>query len=232
MKKIGIIGGLGPESTLDYYKGIIDAFKPSYNDNGYPEIVIESLDLKSFVELGMSGDWASITEILAGCFNAMWRSGAEFGAIASNTPHRVFDDVQSRTELPLISIVNATCDYSKHRGIESVCLLGTAFTMRADFYKNKLAARGIETVVPAEDEIDYIQEKLFTEIELGIIKPETKQRFLEIINRIRTTRSVQGLILGCTELPLIIKPNDTDLEYINTTQIHIDAIVKHCIGAD
>lgn len=232
MKKIGIIGGLGPESTLDYYKGIIDAFKPTYNDNGFPEIVIESLDLKSFVEQGMSGDWDSIITKLSGCFNAMQRSGAEFGVIASNTPHRVFDEVQQRTSLHLISIVDSCCDYAKHRGIESVCLLGTGFTMRAEFYRTKLAARGIETVVPSESEIDYIQEKLFTEIELGIIKPETKKGFLEIIERVRSTSGVQGLILGCTELPMIIKTEDTDLEYINTTQIHIDAIVKHCIGAE
>lgn len=232
MKKIGIIGGLGPESTLDYYKGIIDAFKPSYNDSGFPEIVIESLDLKSFVERGMSGDWIAITDILSARFNAMQRSGAEFGVIASNTPHRVFDEVQSKTSLPLISIVDACCDYAKHKGIDSVCLLGTAFTMRADFYKTKLSARGIETVVPHEDEIDYIQEKLFTEIELGIIRPETKRGILEIIERIGSSEGVQGVILGCTELPMIIKPDDIDLEYINTTQIHIDAIVKHCIGAE
>lgn len=226
MKKTAIIGGIGPESTLDYYRGIIDAFKPTYADTGFPELIIESLDLKTVITAAGEGRWDYIVQTFAAKFSSMKNAGADFGVIASNTPHRVFRDIQAGTALPLISIVSETAAYIRGRGITRVCLLGTGFTMRSDFFVRELEESGIAAVVPPPDDIDYIQEKLMSEIELGAIRENTKKRFLEIVARTGKEHCVEGLVLGCTELPLIIKPEDTGLHYIDTMRIHIEAIVK------
>ena len=129
MKKIGIVGGLGPESTLDYYKGIIDAFKPDYEKNGYPEICIESVDLRTFVTYAEYNQWENVTDALAEKFENLRKNGCDFGVIASNTPHMVFNQITDRTSLPLISIVETSCEYAHQLGLKKLCLLGTRFTM-------------------------------------------------------------------------------------------------------
>jgi aspartate racemase len=228
MKKIGIVGGLGPESTLDYYRGIIDAFKPTYETLGFPEIAVESVDLRSFTEQAQGGEWDRIAAMLIDRFEILRRGGADFGAIASNTPHRVFDQVQKGTTLPLISIVEATRDHALQLGAAKLCLLGTGFTMRSDFFQRTFRKADIEVVVPNQEEIEYIQDKIFSEIEFGIIKEDTKAGFLRILWRIETEQQIKGVILGCTELPMLLKPGDFSLHYIDTTAIHIAAIVDRC----
>lgn len=228
MKKIGIVGGLGPESTIDYYRGIIDAFKPTYAKLGYPEIAIESVDLHVFTEDAQTGDWDRIAATLIERFEILHRGGAQFGAIASNTPHKVFNQVQAGTDLPLLSIVQAARDYTLKLGLKRVCLLGTGFTMKSDFYQRAFLEAGIDVIVPDPQEIEYIQDKIFSEVEFGIIKEETKSRFLSIIDRIESQHHVAGLILGCTELPMLLKAQDISLQYIDTTAVHISAIVEYC----
>ena len=183
MKKIGIVGGLGPESTIDYYRGIIDAFKSTYQTHGFPEIAVESVDLRWFTEQAEGGGWDTIAAMLIDRCETLRRSGAEFGAIASNTPHRVFSQVQQGTALPLLSIVEATCEHVLRLGAAKLCLLGTGFTMKSDFFQRIFQRAGLEVAVPNPEEIEYIQEKIFSEIEFGIIKSETKTGFLEIIKR-------------------------------------------------
>lgn len=227
MKKIGIIGGIGPESTLDYYRGIIDAFKPDYDRSGYPEIIIDSLDLRSTAAL-MDGKWDELSRLFSERFERLRLAGADFGVIASNSPHRVFDAIKHGTRLPLLSIVDETCRRIEEKGMTSVCLLGTASTMRSGFYAAALAERGIRASVPEEEEIDYIQEKLFTEIELGVIKDATRKELVRIIGRVHSRTPVEGVILGCTELPLILSPGDFPFDCINTTAIHVEGIVRRC----
>ena len=228
MKKIGLIGGLGPESTLEYYRGIIEAFRPTYEQHGFPEIVIESVNLRSFTEQAESGEWDAIAAALTDRLEVLRKAGAHFGAICSNTPHRVFEQVQQATRLPLVSIVEAARDHILRLGISRLCLLGTRFTMQSDFFKRALEPAAIRVVVPAVSEIEYIQEKIFSEIEFGIIKPATKARFLSIIQRLEHEQQIQGVILGCTELPMLLKPEDMHLHYVDTTAIHIAAIVTRC----
>jgi aspartate racemase len=228
MKKIGIVGGLGPESTLDYYRGIIDAFKPTYETLGFPEIAVESVDLRSFTEQAQGGEWDRIAAMLIDRFEILRRGGADFGAIASNTPHRVFDQVQKGTTLPLLSIVEATRDHALQLGAAKLCLLGTGFTMRSDFFQRTFRKAGIEVIVPNQEEIKYIQDKIFSEIEFGIIKEDTRAGFLRILRRIETEQQIEGVILGCTELPMLLKPEDFSPHYIDTTAIHIAAIVDRC----
>ncbi len=228
MKKIGIIGGLGPASTIDYYRGIIAAFQPTYQSSGFPEIAVESVDLRSFTEQTRAGRWEAIAGMLIDRFEALRQGGAELGAIASNTPHRVFDQVQQGTALPLLSIVEATREHTLRLGVARLCLLGTAFTMQSDFYQRSFQAAGMELFVPNPDEIEYIQQKIFSEIEFGTIRAETKAGFLRIIERIETEQQIQGVILGCTELPMLLRSEDFGLHYIDTTAIHIAAIVERC----
>jgi aspartate racemase len=230
MKKIGIIGGLGPESTIDYYRGIISAFTPTYEQLGFPEITVQSVDLRVFTSLAAAGAWDEIAVMLAERCELLRNSGADFGAIASNTPHRVFEQVQRGTALPLLSIVEAARDHAVRLGVQKLCLLGTRFTMEADFYQLSFAQAGLQVVVPSSEEIAYIQEKIFSEIEFGTIVKKTKAGFLSIINRIDADEGIQGVILGCTELPLLLKPGDFRLHYIDTTALHIAAIVERCRG--
>lgn len=228
MKKIGLIGGLGPESTIEYYKGIINAFKPEYEINGYPDIIIESVNLKYFVELAGNNEWEKMSDILAEKCDALKNAGAEFGAITSNTPHNAFNLIKEKTSLPLISIVEATCNYAGKSGLKKLCLMGTQFTMSAHYYQDVFDKKNIELILPSIEEQDYIHTKLFAEIEHGIIKQDTKNRLLLIYQRIEQNYKTEGLILGCTELPLIIKPEDIKTKYIDTIAVHIDEIVKYC----
>jgi aspartate racemase len=228
MKKIGIVGGLGPESTVDYYRGIIEAFNPTYEQLGYPEIGIESVDLRSFTADAQEGAWDKIASIISNRFEILRWGGAQLGAIASNTPHKVFDQVQQNTSLPLLSIVAAARDHADQLGVKTLCLLGTKSTMESDFFPRTFQEAGITVVVPNPEEIDYIQEKLFSEIEFGVIKGSTKDRFVSVIDRIAADQNIEGVILGCTELPLLLKPEDISMQYIDTTAIHIAKIIERC----
>lgn len=226
MKRAGIIGGIGPESTIDYYKSIINGFKEDFNASGFPELIIDSLDLRYIVGLASAGEWELMTEIISERFNRLKSCGADFGVIASNTPHRVFNEISSKTDLPLISIVTETCSHIRTLGLKRLLLLGTGFTMRASFYRDELSLSGVEVFVPDENEINYIQHKLMTEIELGIIKTDTKQDLIKIIDRAVSSHDVEGVIMGCTELPGIIGENDIRIEYIDTMRIHIAGIIN------
>ena len=228
MKKIGIIGGLGPESTNNYYKGIIKAFENSYNETGYPEIFIDSLNLREFVLYEEKDEWDKITNLLVKSADNLKKAGASFGAIASNTPHYVFNKVQANTKLPLISIVKSARQYAKTNDFEKLGLLGTKFTMKAHFYQDAFLKEGIKLYTPSEEEINYIHKKLFSEIEFGIIKQTTKNEFIRIIEHMKNKYKIEGIILGCTELPLIVKNEDISIPLLDTAQLHIKSIVKYC----
>ncbi len=228
MKKVGIVGGLGPESTVAYYQGIIDAFKPTFDLIGYPEIAIESVNLKAVMTHSEKFGWENIGALIAKKFESLRLGGADFGVIASNTPHIVFDSIQSQTFLPLQSIVDVTLNHATQQKYSKLCLLGTKTTMNAVFYQNMFEKENIELVVPNNEEKEYIHNKLFSEIEFGIVKEETKKNFLSIIERIEKEEKVEGVILGCTELPMVIEPGDIKIGYLDTTRIHIEAVVDIC----
>ncbi|MBN1482750.1 amino acid racemase [candidate division KSB1 bacterium] len=228
MKKIGILGGLGPESTLVYYRGIIDAFKSTYEIAGYPEMIIESLNLKQVAAWAENGEWQRIADLISRCFTTMHSAGANFGVIASNTPHKVFRLIQRQTQLPLISIVSAARAYAQKNRLKKLLLLGTKFTMQGDFYQQEFTQQGMEIVTPDAREQDYIHKKIFSEITLGILNQSTKREMRKIINR--HLLGVQGVILACTELPLILNSHDVQLACLDTTQIHINSITEYCRG--
>ena len=171
--------------------------------------------------------WSELAQEFAHRFEVMRDAGAEIGAMASNTPHKIFDEIQNNTKLPLLSIVKATCDEARKKNLTRLLLLGTKFTMVSDFYLNQFNQFGIELVVPKNSEQDYIHDKIFKEIEHGELLADTRQRMLDIIDNHRD-KILDGVIFGCTELPLLIHKDNIDLYYLNTTQLHIDAIVRAC----
>lgn len=230
MRKIGIIGGLGPEATVDYYKRIT-AFFHHYNQSlSTPEIIIYSIDLAELFQLVEEQRWGLLATMLTTKLTSLKNAGADFAVISANTPHIVFDQVLAQSPLPLISIVDVALEAAKRMGAKKVGLLGTKFTMQANFFGERFSRDGITVVVPDVQDQQFIQEKLVTEIELGIMKEDTRLALLSIIKRMKERDNIEAAILGCTELPLILGDNDAKVPLLNTTAIHVEEICKYCIG--
>lgn len=230
MKRIGIIGGLGPEATVDYYRRIVDFFHQENLSLSTPEIIIYSTDIAELFRLVGDGDREALVEWLAVKVRGLEAAGADFAVISANTPHIVFDRVSAKSPIPLLSIVEATRERARSMGLKRLGLLGTKFTMEANFFGSCLAKDGIAVLVPDEADQEFIHEKLVKEIELGIFSDETRQGLLSIIGRMAGDKLLDGIILGCTELPLILEQNQCALPLLNTTEIHVSAICKYCLG--
>jgi aspartate racemase len=224
--KIGIVGGIGPESTVDYYKKIISGYRKIITDGSYPEIIINSIDMNKMIAIMERNAWDELCEALSGAIKALKAAGADIAVIASNTPHVVFDKIKELSPLPLISIVEVTAERAFEIGCRKVGLLGTGFTMREHFYQDVLQRFGIKTVVPSVEQQNYIHQKLFSEIELGIIKDETRRELVKIVNALESQFEIDGLILGCTELPLIIGQKDFSIPVIDTVEIHVQKVIE------
>ncbi|MDH3381686.1 MAG: amino acid racemase [Flavobacteriaceae bacterium] len=228
MKKIGIIGGIGPESTVEYYRGIIDTFR-QVKEHKLPEIILYSASVYELLELVDKKKWKELIDYLLRMITSLKLAGAEFALISANTPHIVFDEVLEKSPLPLLSIVEETFKATKLLKIKKIGLIGTKFTMGSSFYAKTFSKDDIQVVVPNADEQAYIHNKLMTEIELGIIKDETRDGLLSIIKRMKDDQNIEGIILGCTEFSLILKQNAFGIPFLNTTAIHIESIVNYCL---
>lgn len=231
MRKIGIIGGTGPESTVDYYNEIINAFKDGSGDMNYPEIIIYSINLSKMISLMRAGQYDEVIGYLVDKIGCLEKAGAEFAVLSANTPHIFFDQIREKSRLPLISIVEATCAETVRRGLKRPGLIGTDFTMNASFYPDIFRKQGIQVVMPDDEDKKLISFKLFNEIELGIFKDETRQELIRIIEKMVQEQQIDSLILGCTEFPLILtEPEYAGIPMLNTTRIHVDAIVSYCLN--
>jgi aspartate racemase len=229
MKTIGIVGGLGPESTVDYYQRIIAAFVARRPAATYPEIVIFSANSDELFALVDRGDWSGIAALLLAKVRALAAAGADFAAISANTPHLVFDEVAAASPIPLLSIVEATRDAARAAGMKRLGLLGTRLTMSSDFYAKAFGRAGMEIVVPSKAEQELIHRRLMSEIELGVFKPETRAELNGVARRLQRDHAVDGIILGCTELPLIMTEPLDGMPLLNTSAIHCDRIVRACL---
>lgn len=229
MKRIGIIGGLGPEATQDYYKHITAYFHQYNQSLSTPEIIIYSVDIAELFELVSAKRWESLVDWLVSKLLALKNAGADFAAISANTPHIVFDQLLPRSPLPLISIVEATLQSAQRCRFKKVGLLGTAFTMQASFFRDPFSRAGISLVVPEMEEQAYIQDCLVQEIELGVFKEETRQGLISIIEKMKKRDGIEAVILGCTELPLILDPNCSALPLLNTSALHVEAICQYVL---
>lgn len=231
MKTVGIIGGIGPESTIEYYRFIVSGYREQRGDGSYPPIIINSIDLKKMVDWFEANDFISIVEYLVAAIHKLAKAGADFALVAANTPHIVFADVQNQSPIPLISIVEATCQEATARGMKRVGLFGTRFTMQGGFYSKVFVAAGIEIFVPEPNEQEFIHHKYMSELVPGIILPETREGLLKIAVQMQERHAIEGLILGGTELPLILRDEaPPGLRFLDTTQIHVNAIVSELLA--
>ena len=224
-----MIGGFGPEATLDYYRLMIDQYRLLQGEGSLPEIFIYSMDIHTLFNMVGQKQWDDLTEYLLKGINTLSGAGADFGIISANTPHIVFNKLKSLSPIPLISIVEETSNKANKMGLERVGLLGTSFTMQSDFFQEVFAKDNISIVVPQEQEQDYIQLKLLTEIELGQFHNETRHGLLSIVKRMVDEDLIQGLILGCTELPLILTEEEFGIPFLNTTKIHVESVIRYCL---
>jgi aspartate racemase len=230
VKTVGIIGGIGPESTIEYYRLLIASYRKQNPDSGYPSIIINSVDLKKMIELITAGNFAEVADYLVTAIESLARAGADFAAVAANTPHIVFDQIRARSSLPLISIVEATREAAALLGLNNVGLFGTRFTMQGQFYPNVFARAGIEIVVPEEVEQDYIHEHYMNELIKGIFLPETRAGLLGIVDKLKDREGIAGLILGGTELPLILRGDEHNgVAFLDTSKIHVNRIVRELL---
>lgn len=228
MKRIGIVGGLGPESTIDMYRIITRTYLEKTHGQ-YPEVIIYCLNLKNFPCLGLSTGLHDIAEWLLKAVHALQSAGADFALIAANTPHIVFNRIEKLVSIPLLSIVETTCQVAKEKGIKRTGLLGTLTTMNASYYQEVFTRSNIEIVVPNDAEKEYIHDKLVTELVNNQIVEQTRQDFLAIIKRMIDEESIDGLILGCTEIPLLLAQDEFGIPFLNTTMIHAKAAVEYSL---
>jgi len=241
VKTIGVLGGLGPESTLNYYRIIIDLCRKKGLGGNYPEIIIYSLNFKECHDLQESGPQAELVEKLVGGTQSLHRAGADFALIASNTPHIFFDEIRAKSPIPLLSIVEAACDAvanlpwhvaGQGRGLERVGLFGTRVTMQADFFQKVFRRRNISVIVPEEEEQSYIDGKIFNELVLGKVVDETKRGLLEIVGKMIERDSIEGLILGCTELSLILPQDELGIPFFDTIKIHAQSALEYSLSGE
>lgn len=235
MKTAGMIGGLGPESTIDYYRLIIARYRARNPDGSYPSIVINSLDVSKGIRLLNSGQLGELADYLAAGVAALVRAGATFGFLAANSPHIVFDEVQRLSSIPLLSIVRAACDRTKALGLKKVGLFGTRFTMQATFFPHEFQRAGIAILPPKPAEQDFIHEKYLGELLNNRFLPETRAEVLRIARRMKVEDGIEAVILAGTELPILLRSagpadNDSDLKFLDTTEIHVEAIVDELLG--
>ena len=231
MKTIGIIGGIAPESTIEYYRLIIASYRKQRPDGSYPPIIINSIDMKKMLDLIGANELAGVTEYLVGEVKKLAQAKADLGLLASNTPHLVFEDIQRQSPIPLVSIVEAACAATKALGIKKAGLFGTRFTMRGRFYPEVFSRQGITLISPDLDDQDYIHEKYMSELVHGVFLAETRERLLMIVDRLKKKDGIQALILGGTELPLILRNVvDRGIPFLDTTRIHVERAVAQMLS--
>jgi aspartate racemase len=231
MKTLGIIGGLGPESTIDYYGRIIALYRERTGDGSYPQFIINSVNLKKGLDFIDANNLAGMADYLVKELAKLARAGADFGLISANTPHIVFDDVAAKSPIPLISIVEATCAAVKARKLKRLALFGTRYTMEATFYPKVFSRDGIELLVPEPEDQDYIHHKYFSELVSGRFLLETRSGLLAIVDRIKGKNDIDGVILAGTELPLLLRDAEYDgILFLDTTTIHCEAAVAEMLS--
>lgn len=226
MKTLGLIGGTGPESTIDYYRLLTAQYREKA-DGASPPVIINSVDLKRMIGWMNAGELDKVIDYLAEEFEKLERAGVDFAALTANTPHIVFDELQQRTALPLISIVEATCERAQSLGFKSVGLFGTRYTMQAPFYPKVFSRTDVKLVTPTEEEQNYIHEKYFGELLKDVFLPETRAQFLRIADEMKARDSVEAVILGGTEIPLLLRTEEHNgIQLLDTTRIHVDRLIK------
>lgn len=229
MKKIGLIGGMSYESTIAYYEGINRKIGERLGGLSSGEILLSSLNFDEIEQCQKEGEWDKAGEILASHARILQGGGADYIFLCTNTMHKCYEAINAAISVPFVHIADATLGELRKHGVQKVGLLGTIYTMMQDFYKRRLIEGGVEVLVPNADEMEAVNEIIFDELCLGKALPRSKEKFLQIIEGLRA-RGAQGVILGCTEIGLLVSQADTAARLFDTTQIHIDAAVNLALG--
>jgi aspartate racemase len=226
MTSVGLVGGLGPESTIDYYRRILGAWERE-DPSTAPSIVIDSLDVKRALRL-VETDRAALIEYLLESLRRLGGAGVDFAAMTANTPHIVFDELTAQSPIPLLSIVEVCAEEAQRRGLVRLALLGTRFTMEAPFYPQVFARRNITVVIPSSADRSWVHERYIGELLRGDFREETRAGLTMLVTRLRDEQKIDGVILGGTELPLLLASSTiADVPALDTTALHVAAIVKH-----
>lgn len=231
MKKIGMLGGMSWKSSLEYYRIINELVKEILGNSHSANCLMYSFDFYEVEVLQHKGEWETLTKLMIKESINLKNAGAECIVICTNTMHLMSSEIETNTGLQVIHIADATGDEIVKRKVEKVLLIGTKFTMEGDFYKERLEAKGIEIIIPDKQDRQIIHDIIYNELVLGIIKPESKRKYINIINKM-VERGAQGVILGCTEIPLLINENDVKIEVFDTTYIHANAVVEFSLKDD
>ncbi|MEX0975423.1 MAG: aspartate/glutamate racemase family protein [Bacillota bacterium] len=224
MKTIGVIGGMSWESSLEYYRLINEAVKARLGGLHSAEILLYSLDFQPVEELQDKGDWDMLAQVMAGAAVRLEKGGAEVVLIASNTMHKLAPEVERAVDIPLLHIADAAALAVEAQGLKQIGLLGTRFTMEQDFYRQRLASRGIEAIIPEPIDRALVHRVIYQELCLGKVESESRSQFLRIIEAL-AGRGAQGIVLGCTEIPLLIHQEDVDIPVFDTTRLHAEMAV-------
>ncbi len=225
MKKLGLVGGMGPESTIPYYHDIVYGVQNRVGEKFFPNITIESVNAFDILGLCSEQKYDELTNYLMQAIKNLTASGADFIALSANTPHIVFDRLQNKSTVPLVSIVEATRNEAIRLNKHKLGLLGTIFTMTEDFFKKPFYNSNIEIITPTAEEMEYIDLKISSELEFGVIKEETLQGFQKIVKRMQQEDNIEAVILGCTELPLLFNDEVSPIPCLDTMKIHIQLLI-------
>ena len=229
MKTIGLLGGMSWESTLWYYKSLNEGIKQQLGGLHSAKVALYSVDFDEIEKLQMKGDWQTAAQVLANAAIGIEKAGADFLLICTNTMHKVADEVQQAINIPLLHIADATAIQLKAIGVAKVGLLGTAFTMEQDFYKGRLTdAHGLDVIIPTKQDRKLVHRVIYDELCLGKINGDSKQQYLRIIEQL-AGQGAEGVILGCTEIGLLVKQSDTKVKLFDTTLIHANSAVKYAL---
>ncbi|MFQ6093146.1 MAG: aspartate/glutamate racemase family protein [bacterium] len=231
MKHIGIVGGLSPESTVEYYRILTLLCRERGWDYNYPVIIIYSVNFQECMDLMQNGDVKGLVTKLGDAINALHHAGADFAIISANTPHMVFDEVVADSPIPLLSIVEETGKYAQRLDLKRVGLFGTKITMQGHFYPQTFSDKfGISVTVPEEEDQDYLHDRILQELVAGQTRAETRRRMADIARSMVQTEQIEGLILGCTELTLILSEKDLSIPVLDTTRIHVEAAFEYALA--
>ncbi len=229
MKTIGLLGGMSWESSLEYYRIINETAKDLLGELNSAKSLMYTFNFEEIERLQRQGDWTKLTDLMVDVAKKLEEGGADLIIICTNTMHKVADQVQNEITIPLIHIADSTAEKIIQSNLKKIGLLGTKFTMEEAFYKKRLAEKyGLEVIIPDEIDRQIVHDTIYNELVVGKIKESSKQKFIRIIQGLKK-KGVEGIILGCTEIPLLIRDTDVDIPLFDTTMIHAQAAVKYAI---
>ena len=228
LKTIGLIGGMSWESTVTYYKIINETVKEKLGGLHSAKCILYSVDFQEIEECQANGNWEKSGEILGEAAYNLEKAGADFIVICTNTMHKVVNQIKEKISIPILHIAEMTAEKILEKGLKNIALLGTKYTMEQDFYKSKLIEKGINVIISDKNDIEIINEVIYDELCLGTINSNSKKKFLEIVDKLRN-KGAEGIILGCTEIGLLIKNEDTDVPLFDTAVIHAEEAAIYSI---